>query len=192
MASLSRALSFEVCATCDEQRRVESTSHPPHPPTPLPPDAAYTFMDPHGMPSGGDWALQRSGALRFEDTVDLFVNGIKVSRCDGNGISINNFNRNLTISGSELVWIGDSAIAAWGSTEQGLGGGSVVLPKGVGIDGTGGNQPRGTQIIGNVIHEFGLFQKQSSAYFQAQACQTSIVGNIFYNGPRAHINFNDQ
>merc|ERR1719487_2877135 len=23
-------------------------------------DTAYTFMDPHGMPSGGDWTLQRS------------------------------------------------------------------------------------------------------------------------------------
>lgn len=155
-------------------------------------DAAYTFMDPHGMPSGGDWGLQRSGALLFENTVDVLVEGIKVTRCDGNGIFINNYNRNLTIQKSELVWIGDSAIAAWGSTEQGLGGGSIKLPEGVGIDGTGGNQPRGTQIISNVIHEFGLFQKQSSAFFQAQACQTTITGNILYNGPRAHINFNDQ
>merc|ERR1712072_1004871 len=29
-------------------------------------------------------------------------------------------------------------------------------------------------------------------FFQAQSCQTTIAHNIFYNGPRAHINFNDQ
>ncbi len=27
-------------------------------------DAAYTYMHDHGMPSGGDWALQRHGAVR--------------------------------------------------------------------------------------------------------------------------------
>ena len=26
-------------------------------------DSAYTYMDPHGMPSGGDWALERMGVL---------------------------------------------------------------------------------------------------------------------------------
>jgi len=26
-------------------------------------DSAYTYLDPHGMPSGGDWALQRTGAV---------------------------------------------------------------------------------------------------------------------------------
>ena len=25
-------------------------------------DAAFTYMDPHGLPSGGDWALQQQGA----------------------------------------------------------------------------------------------------------------------------------
>ena len=42
------------------------------------------------------------------------------------GVSINNYNRNLTVSNSELVWIGDSAIASWGSTEQGRGGGCKI------------------------------------------------------------------
>ena len=26
-------------------------------------DTAYTYMDPHGMPSGGDWALRRDGVV---------------------------------------------------------------------------------------------------------------------------------
>ena len=27
-------------------------------------DASFTYMDPHGLPSGGDWALQQQGAQR--------------------------------------------------------------------------------------------------------------------------------
>lgn len=41
----------------------------------------------------------------------------------------------------------------------------------------------------NVIFIFR--EKQSSMYFQAQSCSNWIYGNIFYNGPRAGINFND-
>jgi len=62
----------------------------------------------------------------------------------------------------------------------------------MGIDGTNKDQPRYNQIISNIIHEIGIYQKQSSMYFQAQSCQTNISNNIFYNGPRANINFNDQ
>lgn len=70
--------------------------------------------------------------------------------------------------------------------------GGVKQPDGTGIDGTGGEQPRFTTISGNIIHELGHYQKQSSMMFQAQSCQTTLKNNIFYNGPRANINFNDQ
>lgn len=155
-------------------------------------DTAPTFMDAHGLPSGGDWALHRSGAIRVEGSERVLVDGISMTRVDGNAISINNYNRNLSVTNSELSWIGGTAIAAWGSTTQGRGGGNVTLPEGVGIDGTTGNQPRGTKIMGNVIREVGMWQKQSSMFFQAQSCQTIIQNNLFFNGPRALINFNDQ
>ena len=131
----------------------------------------------------------------MEGTVNLTLANLTLTHADGNGISINGFNRNLTIADSELSWIGDSAIAAWGYTAQGKGKGNVTLPAGVGIDGgdaATGPQPRGTRITGNVCHEVGLWQKQSSCYFQAQACETTLSNNVFYNGPRALINFDDQ
>lgn len=34
-------------------------------------------------------------------------------------------------------------------------------------------------------------EKQSSFYFQAKSAQVTIQDNIFVNGPRAGINFND-
>jgi hypothetical protein len=55
-------------------------------------------------------------------------------------------------------------------------------------DGTSGEQPRGTILRGNVARELGLFQLQSSMFFQAKTAQTTIERNLFYNGPRAGIN----
>lgn len=147
-------------------------------------DAAYTYLDAHGMPSGGDWGLQRSAALFFEGTTGTVVESCLFSRLDGNALMLSGFNREAVIQDNEFVWIGDSAIASWGYTS-----GTEVY--GFGWDGTDGNQPRGTQIVGNFVHELGIWEKQSSFYFQAKTCQTHIERNIFFNGPRAGINFND-
>jgi len=61
----------------------------------------------------------------------------------------------------------------------------------MGPDGRGGDQPHGTLIRGNLVREIGLWQKQSSFWFQAVATQTTLVENVFFNGPRAAVNFND-
>eukprot|EP00117_Sycon_ciliatum_P002580 scpid36471/ scgid7744/ len=147
-------------------------------------DTAYTYLDPHGMPSGGDWGLQRTAALFFEGTEQVVVDSCLFSRLDGNALMLSGYNREAVIENNEFVWIGDSAIAQWGYTS-----GTEVY--GFGWDGTDGNQPRGTQIIGNFVHELGIWEKQSSFYFQAKSCQNLLERNIFFNGPRAGINFND-
>ena len=60
-----------------------------------------------------------------------------------------------------------------------------------GVDGTNGEQPRGTYAAHNFIHELGHFEKQSSPWFQAKSCANVIDSNIMFNMPRAGINFND-
>ena len=65
------------------------------------------------MPSGGDWALQRSGAILLEGTERVEIQGNLITRVDGNGIFMSNYNRNATIDSNEMSWIGDGAIAAW-------------------------------------------------------------------------------
>ena len=57
-------------------------------------------------------------------------------------------------------------------------------------DATDGDFPRHTLIANNVVREVGLWEKQSSAWFQAKAMQSTIRDNLFFNGPRAGINFN--
>ena len=148
-------------------------------------DSAYTYMDPHGMPSGGDWALERMGVLFIEGTEDMLIDSCIFQRLDGNAIMLSGYNRNATILKNEFVWIGSSAIAQWGYTT------GVDGVSGMGWDGTDGNQPRFSRILYNFVHELGIWEKQSSFYFQAKSCQNLIMGNIFFNGPRAGINFND-
>ena len=83
-------------------------------------------------------------------------------------------------------------MAAWGDTSTALsedGARRVAWP--IGPDGRGGDQPRGTRVERNLVREIGIFQKQSAAWFQAVAAQTTLEGNVVFNGPRAGINFND-
>ena len=46
-------------------------------------DSAYTYMEPHGVPSGGDWALQRMGAVFVEGAEDVTVDTCLFTRLDG-------------------------------------------------------------------------------------------------------------
>ena len=136
-----------------------------------------TFLQSYEVPSGGDWSIHRGGAVFVEG-----ADGFTMQKCcfdspGGNALFLSNYIRNAVIEDNEFKYTGDSAIAAVGSVDL--------------IDGTSGNQPRGIKIVGNLAHEIGIYGKQVSAFMQSLACQSEISGNVFFNGPRAGINFND-
>ena len=155
-------------------------------------DTQVTYLDGHGMPSGGDWGLQRTGAVYVNNAQNVSINNNLFSRLDGNAISINRFGRNISIFRNEFRWQGDSVVTQWGDTSN------ITVTSDVngeitemGYDGSKGNQPRGTNFSYNLVHEIGLWEKQSSMWFQSKSCQNIIENNIFFNGPRAAININD-
>jgi hypothetical protein len=101
-------------------------------------DTSYAYFEPHGLPSGGDWGLQKQGAVTLVGTENVEVSSSLFTRLDGNAVFIGGYNRNLTIDANEFVYIGDSAIAAWGDTSTRLNAnGSVTLPYPIGPDGRG-------------------------------------------------------
>ncbi len=153
-------------------------------------DTAPTYLGEWGVPSGGDWALHRGGGVFFQGVRDAVVNGCRFRDMGGNAVFLSGFTRNVTVSDTEFRFIGDSAVAAWGFTRA-LGNETESLPDGVGIDGTGGEQPRGTRIVGNIVSDIGMSERQSSAWGEFKACSSEVRGNIFYNMPRAAININD-
>ena len=148
-------------------------------------DTMPTYMDPHGVPSGGDWALERLGALYFEGTTGLTVDDCLFERLDGNALMLSGFHRGATISNSHFAWTGDTAIAAWGRTDE-LSDGGIH-----GWDATAGDIPQGTTIVGNIMRETGIWEKQSSCFFQAKTAGSTLLRNLCFNLPRAGFNFND-
>lgn len=140
-------------------------------------DAASTFMDAWGVPSGGDWALHRGGALFMEGVEDIDIDACTFSRLDGNAVFLSRYTRGVVVQRSEFAWIGDNAMATWGDTE--------------GYDATARAQPRGSKVLHNYVHDIGIYEKQSSGWGQAKACLSELRGNIMFNMPRAAINFND-
>eukprot|EP01052_Picozoa_sp_SAG31_P042455 SAG31_NODE_6744_length_1903_cov_1.449557_2_plen_118_part_00 len=90
------------------------------------------------------------------------------------------FIEGLNMSVRRENWIaGDNIIAQLGETEM-PGNALAATAWGMGWDGTAGNQPRGTIIKNNFAYRCGLFEKQSSFYFQAKSCKNVISNNIFF------------
>ena len=81
-------------------------------------DTAYTYFEPHGLPSGGDWALPRIAALTIEGAANVSVSRCLFTRLDGGGAFISGYARNLSVTDNEFSFIGGSALAAWGDTSR--------------------------------------------------------------------------
>lgn len=126
---------------------------------------------------GGDWGIRRAGLLHFEGTERVNVSGSTFYRTDANSIMISGYNRNATVADCEFAYIGMSAVVTYGRCKQ--------------DDCTGGQQPWGTVLAYNKIHEIGAYQLQSSFWFISKAALTRSEGNVIFNIPRAAINFND-
>ena len=119
----------------------------------------------------------RSGALFVQDAENIQVTRCLFNQTGGNGVFLSNYVRNATIADNEFTLVGDSAIASLGSTNA--------------VFGTAPTYPNQNTIANNHIHDFGVYGKQTSCYFQALTANTTLVDNVCYNGPRAGINFND-
>ena len=142
-------------------------------------DARKTFLDAEwAAPSGGDWSVFRGGAVEVRDGPERTTfTRCAFKRLDGNALFVGGHARETTVVDSSFEYVGDSAVVLWGETDE--------------WDGRAGNQPRGTKLERCYAHDVGLYEKQSSPLFQAKACQTTVKDSIFYNLPRAAVNFND-
>jgi|EP01046_Picozoa_sp_COSAG06_P035800 hypothetical protein len=129
-----------------------------------------TFFEPRGNPSGGDWAMERLGAVLAEGVEGLRLEANTFTKLDTHAVFLSGYSRNATIERNLFYSLGASAVASWGKPDD--------------VDGTNGDQPRFTKLRGNWAHDLGFIQKQSSLYFQAESCQAEISENICFNIPR--------
>ena len=138
----------------------------------------FFFLIHKQVPSPGDWAISRNGALFVQGAEDLTVSSCRFVRVGGNGIFLSGKAWRTVIKDSEFHLIGDSAIATVGDLKGN---------NGVSTD----TYPLDTVIVGNHIHEVGVTGKQTAALFSATSGRTTFSKNVAYNGPRAGINLND-
>eukprot|EP00435_Cladocopium_sp_Y103_P019596 s583_g4.t1 len=150
-----------------------------------------TYMMPHGVPSAGDWALDRYSAVFMQGTQHTLIDNCTFERLEGNAVMVSGYNRWATIQQSDFAYLGGNAVVAWGytnetSSDPGRPGVALANAPQAGVDGTDGEHP-----VNCLAREIGLYEKQSSFFVQAKSAESRILSNVFFNGPRAGINMND-
>lgn len=131
--------------------------------------ADITYLLPYETPSGGGFSVYRGGAIHIEGAQNPRITEVTVDSPGGNGLLLSNYVRGAVIARSEFKWVGDSAIVMLGSTID-------TQP----CNGTNGDQPRGTQIVGCFIHEVGVWGKQGAGIFQALTSDTNISHTVIF------------
>lgn len=106
----------------------------------------------------------------------------KISHClldapGGNGIIMNGFSRGLSIDHNEIRNSGDSSIVAVGFTNN--------------MDGRALTYPWNNTVTFNHLHHWGVWGKQTSAFFAGITRELTVDHNCIHDGPRAGINQND-
>lgn len=109
-----------------------------------------TYMLAHERPISGDWAIHRGGTVLVTNAANISFLYCNFSRTGGNALIFSRSVRAATVRGSEFFSIGDSAIVAYGDVDWETG------------DARARNYPSELLIEHNLIHEVGVWGKQTS------------------------------
>jgi len=156
---------------------------------------APTFLEPYETPSLGDWTIYRGGAVLLEGTADCAVEGCFFDAVGGNGVFLNYYNRGARIRGNIFTEAGDSAVCLVGRshlrTDR-----NYTCPFCGWFHAVGWDEPSldisdECEVGNNLIHDIGVFGKQTAGVFVSLARKIDIRHNHIFNLPRAAICVND-
>jgi len=136
-----------------------------------------TFLNIYEIPSKGDWAVHRGGALFMEGTENCKIENCSFVDLGGNAIFVNNFNKNDSISGNLFTDLGESAICLCGSLWLCAGSQKAY--------------PHQIVISDNLIYNIGEFGKQTAGVWFSTAKNITVSHNTIHDVPRAAICIND-
>jgi len=138
---------------------------------------ASAFMEKYSIPSGSDWAIYRGGAVFLEGARGCTIKDCWFDAVGGNGVFMNNFNRDNVVTGCKFTETGDSAICFVGTLEF--------------TNGTFCSFPYECRAVNNLIHDCGVFGKQIAGVYISRAKRIGASHNLIYNMPRAGICIGD-
>lgn len=98
--------------------------------------------------------------------------GCNFSRTGGNALIFSRSVRAATVHGTEFYSVGESAIVAYGDVDWETG------------DARARDYPSELLISYNLIHEIGVWGKQTSGFFQGVSGNNQFVNNVVFGGPR--------
>jgi hypothetical protein len=136
-----------------------------------------TYLDEYEAPSNGDWTIHRGGAIFFEGVEDCCIEDCFFDAVGGNAVFLNNYNRRNKIYGNTFAEAGDSAICLVGNRRTSIG--------------TNHTYSSENLISNNLIHDIGIFGKQTAGVFMSVCMDNTVSHNHIYNLPRAAICIND-
>ena len=136
-----------------------------------------TFMDRYEIPSLGDWAICRSGAVFLEGTRECAIQNCLFDAPGGNAVFVNCYNRDAVVSGNTFERTGDSAICFVGKLETTMG--------------TQRSFPYECRAENNLIHDCGAFGKQVAGVYISRAKRVTAGHNRIHDMPRAGICIGD-
>eukprot|EP00051_Salpingoeca_urceolata_P011750 m.145967 g.145967 ORF g.145967 m.145967 type:complete len:865 (-) comp17236_c0_seq2:5217-7811(-) len=139
--------------------------------------SATTQLEAYEVPSPGDWAIHRGGALFVEQAEQIKLHGCAFVRTGGNAVFFSNHVTESSVSDCDFWRSGDSAVLSVGSTKL--------------ANGTAATFPFNNSFMRNYIDTIGINTKQTSCFFKAITSHNLYQDNICFQGPRAGFNWND-
>jgi len=136
-----------------------------------------TFFDEYDIPSLGDWAICRNGAVLFEHTKNCGVELCGFYNLGGNSVFLNGYNRGAKITGNNFAQIGESAVCLVGIQNMTVGSQRYF--------------PYECTVSHNLIRDCGVFGKQTAGVFISVAKRITVLHNLIRHMPRAGICIND-
>ncbi len=138
---------------------------------------ANTYLKSYEVPSLSDWAIHRGGAVFAEGTRNCSIEACWFDAVGGNGIFVNNYNRQFSVVGCKITDAGDSAICFVGDLEK--------------TNGTQRAFPYECQARNNLVRDCGFYGKQIAGVYISRAKRITASHNLIYNMPRAAICIGD-
>ncbi len=159
--------------------------------------AARTVMDTRESLVRTDWAIYRGGAIFFNGAEDCALEDSFIDQVGGNAVFVNNYNRRVTIRGTQIVKAGASGICFVGDPNAAR---SPLFNyyethKLAEIDRTPGpknnNYPAGCLVDDCLIYLTGRVEKQTAGVEIDLSQDITIRHCSIYDVPRAGINIGD-
>ncbi len=159
--------------------------------------AARTVMDTREPLVRTDWAIYRGGAIFFNGAEDCALEDSFLDQVGGNAVFVNNYNRRVTIRGTQIAKAGASGICFVGDPQAArspLFNYNRVQPLDQ-IDRTPGpknnNYPADCLVDDCLIHLTGRVEKQTAGVEIDLAQNITVRHCSIYDMPRAGINIGD-